>query len=244
MAKQLPIQWSEVEKAALAGVPIYDIASKLADSVPELQGCDVTRLYATIRKRASRERWPMPDAILRRAQAKARVEAGVAEDAKQANQWRKGEDVLASIAESRKQMGVSVPRDIVDGISGELSRDAPGGLGASGVEVGFGVGGGLTSAPPTATELVTQSLVTRGQTGLSMALDAALASLQALKDSGDALPIRSQTDLLTNVKALQAAAGLDKPQVAIAVSLNSGLNSGIAGWECAETIDTITEGVG
>jgi len=77
-----------------------------------------------------------------------------------------------------------------------------------------------------------------------MALDAALASLQALKDSGDALPIRSQTDLLTNVKALQAAAGLDKPQVAIAVSLNSGLNSGIAGWECAETIDTITEGVG
>jgi hypothetical protein len=77
-----------------------------------------------------------------------------------------------------------------------------------------------------------------------MALDAALASLQALKDSGDALPIRSQTDLLTNVKALQAAAGLDKPQAQVNVILNNGPNSGIAGWECAESIDTITERIG
>jgi hypothetical protein len=181
----------------------------------------------------------MPDAILRRAQAKARVEAGVAGDAKQANQWRKGEDGLNAIAESKRLMGISVPQDSGGGGVEHLSPIAPRGSLGGGDVVGFGVGGGLATSPPTATELVTQSLVTRGQTGLSMALDAALASLQALKETNQPLPIRSQTDLLTNVKALQAAAGLDKPQVAIAVSLNSGANATITGWESVDSVQCV-----
>ncbi len=99
-------------------------------------------------------------------------------------------------------------------------------------------GGGVALQPaaPTATELVTQSLATRGQTGLSLALDAALASLQTLQSSGDTVPIRSMQDLLTAVKATQAAAGLDKPAVAVAVSLNSGSNASITAWESIDSV--------
>jgi len=234
MPRELPVNWSEIEKACLAGVPQRQVAKAMAESV----GIDQERLYKAIRKRASRERWALPDAIVRRAQAQARVAAGVAEDTKQGSKWQKGVSGFDAVQLSRDVAGVGVPHDIVDRISGELGvASSPAGVAvvSGGDVVGFGVGGGLTTSPPSATELVTQSLAARGQTGLSMALDAALASLQALKASGDALPIRSQTDLLTNVKALQAAAGLDKPQVAIAVSLNSGQNASIAAWESIES---------
>jgi hypothetical protein len=228
MAKQLPIVWSEVEKAALAGVPLYDIAAKLADSVPELQGCDVTRLYATIRKRASRERWPMPDAILRRAQAKARVEAGVAGDAKQANQWRKGEDGLNAIAESKRLMGISVPQDSSGGGVEHLSPIAPNGS----ESCGFGAGGGLATSPPTAENLVTADLAALGQRGLRAILNRATIAAEAMIEAPE---VRSWQDVQTMTKVISQAAGLDRPAVAIAVSLNSGANATITGWESIES---------
>jgi len=232
MAKQLPIQWGEVERAALTGVPLYDIAVKLVDSVPELQGHDVTRLYATIRKRASRERWPMPDAILRRAQAKARVEAGVAEDAKQANQWRKGEDGLNAIAESKRLMGINVPQDSGGGGVELLSPIAPDGSEVAGGLVGVGVGGGLPAVPVTAENLVTADLVTLGQRGLRAILNRATIAAEAMTEAPE---VRSWQDVQTMTKVISQAAGLDKPAVAVAVSLNSGQNASIAAWESIES---------
>jgi hypothetical protein len=183
----------------------------------------------------------MPDAILRRAQAKARVEAGVAGDAKQANQWRKGEDGLNAIAESKRLMGISVPQDSGGGGVEHLSPIAPNGSLGGGDVVGFGVGGGLTTSPPTAENLVTQDLVTLGQRGLRAILNRATQAAEAMVEAPE---VRSWQDVQVMTKVISQAAGLDKPQVAIAVSLNSGINSGIAGWECAESIDTITERVG
>ena len=231
MAQPLPIDWKETERACLAGVSQRQVAQAMAKAA----GLDEERVYTAIRKRASRERWPLPDAIVRRAQAQARVVAGVAEDARQGARWTKGTSGVEAVQQSRDVAGVGVPRDIVDGISGELSLDASMGAEESGECTRRGGGEALPAAPPTATELVTQSLATRGQTGLSLALDAALASLQSLQSSGDTVPIRSMQDLLTAVKATQAAAGLDKPSVAVAVSLNSGSNASITAWEAVES---------
>jgi hypothetical protein len=44
------------------------------------------------------------------------------------------------------------------------------------------------------------------------------------------------TDLLTAVKATKEAAGLDKPQVAVAVSLNNASNATITAWESIESV--------
>jgi hypothetical protein len=245
MAKQLPIVWSEVEKAALAGVPMYEIARKLVENTPALQENGVDKLYATIRKRASRERWPLPDAIVRRAQAQARLAAGVAADAKQAAGWQKGTSGLDAVQLSREAAGLGVPQHIVDGISGELaggvSLNAADVAGGAGGLVGEGAVGGLTTSPVTAENLVTQDLVTLGQRGLRAILNRATLAAEAMTEAPE---VRSWNDVQVMTKVISQAAGLDKPQVAIAVSLNSGINSGIAGWECAESIDTIAERVG
>jgi hypothetical protein len=99
-------------------------------------------------------------------------------------------------------------------------------------------GGAFQPPPVTANDLVTTSLAERGQSGLSLALDAALAALRNLDPSAP-LPVRNAQDLLTMVKATKEAAGLDKPGVAIAVSLNSSGNATIAAWTEADTVDTI-----
>jgi hypothetical protein len=96
----------------------------------------------------------------------------------------------------------------------------------------------LQAPPVTANDLVTTSLAERGQSGLSLALDAALAALRNL-DPSQPLPVRNAQDLLTMVKATKEAAGLDKPGVAIAVSLNSTGNATIASWADADIVDTI-----
>jgi len=235
MAKELPVSWTEIQKACLAGVPMNQVAKGIADKT---EGITEKQLYTAIRKRASRERWPLPDAIIRRAKAQALVAAGVAVDAKQGAAWRKGESALHSVAQSREAVGMGVPRSLEEHERDLASLNAPVGAETSCVELCGVAGDGreaLQSAPPTANDLVTASLAQRGQTGLSLALDAALASLQSLQSSGDTVPIRSMQDLLTAVKATQAAAGLDKPSVAIAVSLNSGSNAGIAAWEAVES---------
>lgn len=231
MARELPVNWQEIEKACLAGVAMNQVAKGIAEKT---EGITEKQLYTAIRKRASRERWPLPDAIIRRARAQALVAAGVAGDAKQASSWRKGESALHQVAQSREAAGMGVPREFEELERGELSPNAPCDAGGA---VLSRVGGGeaLPTAPPTATELVTQSLAQRGQTGLSLALDAALASLQSLQSSGDTVPIRSMQDLLTAVKATQAAAGLDKPGVAVQVNLNSDRNAGIMAWEAIES---------
>jgi hypothetical protein len=243
MPKELPIQWDQVEKAALTGVSMHEIAKGLMEHTPALQemGYTVERLYAAIRKRASRERWAVPDMIMRRARVQAKVVAGVASDPKEASKWAKGEVVQDQLQQSRDAAGMGVPRSIVDGISGESSRfekqgDDEAGLGQIGGVAGGLIGGrgALQSAPVTATELVTRSLAERGQSGLSLALDAALASLASL-DPTQPVPIRSMTDLLTAVKATKEAAGLDKPAVAVAVSLNSAGNATIETWQSLDS---------
>jgi len=234
MAKELPVIWSEIEKACLAGVPMNQVAKGIADKT---EGITEKQLYTAIRKRASRERWPLPDAIIRRAKAAALVAAGVAGDAKDGAKWRKGESALHQVAQSREAVGMGVPRDFEEHEKQLPSRNAPDG------EEGCGFGGvsGLTSAPPTAENLVTQDLVTLGNRGLRAILNRATQAAEAMVEAPE---VRSWQDVQVMTKVISQAAGLDKPQVAIAVSLNSGTNSGIAGWESAESIDTIAERVG
>ena len=241
MPSPLPIDWNEAEKACIAGVPINQVAQTMA----ERAGIDPERLYATMRKRASRERWPMPDAIVRRAKVQAKVATGAAENAKAAALWQAGESGAVAVQKSRDLVGMGVPQTIVDGDGRELSRcaDSGGTIAAGGGETaaggaGLSAGGAFHSVPVTATELVTVSLAERGQSGLSLALDAALAALRNLDPSAP-LPVRNAQDLLTMVKATKEAAGLDKPGVAIAVSLNNATNATIAGWAEADTVDTI-----
>jgi len=236
MAKQLPVAWSEVEKAALAGVPMYEIARKLVENTPALQESGVDKLYATIRKRASRERWPLPDAIVRRAQAQARLAAGVATDARKAAGWQKGTSGVDAVQLSREAAGLGVPQHIVDGISGELaggvSLNAADVAGVAGGLVGVGVGGGLTASPVTAENLVTADLVTLGQRGLRAILNRATIAAEAMTEAPE---VRSWQDVQTMTKVISQAAGLDKPAVAVAVSLNSGQNASIAAWESIES---------
>ena len=245
MARELPVNWKEIEQAVIAGVPARQVAKAMAEKTPGLADTPeaaTERLYDAIRKKCSREKWPVPSSIIRRSQIQARVAAGVAKDAKEAACWKPGEhgEKQAATCAAMAGMGQVSLQQLERG-----DNAAEGSEGQEGHSVTFrdngeliraeGGGEALPTAPPTATELVTQSLATRGQTGLSLALDAALASLQSLQSSGDTVPIRSMQDLLTAVKATQAAAGLDKPSVAVAVSLNSGSNASIMAWEAVES---------
>jgi hypothetical protein len=232
--QELPVDWNEIEKSCIAGVPMHQVAQAMAEKA----GVETQRLYNAIRKRCSREQWPVPDAIVRRARLKAKVASGVAENAKKAAVWGPGESGVVQVQQSREIAGTGVPRRIVDGISRESSPNETKEGEEGQIGAGLGLDGGrgaLQSAPVTATELVTRSLAERGQSGLSLALDAALASLASL-DPATPVPIRSMTDLLTAVKATKEAAGLDKPAVAVAVSLNSAGNAAITAWESIESV--------
>lgn len=228
MAQPLPIDWKETERACLAGVSQRQVAQAMAKAA----GLDEERVYTAIRKRASRERWPLPDAIVRRAQAQARVAAGVAEDAKQGARWTKGTSGVEAVQQSREVAGVGVPRDIVDGISGELSLDASMGAEESGECARRGGGEALPSTPPTAAELVTADLAQLGQRGLRAILSRSVDAVEAMQAAPD---IRSWQDVATAAKVIQSAAGLDRPAVAVAVSLNSGANASIMAWEAVES---------
>jgi len=246
MAKELNVNWSEIERAVIAGVPQRQVAQTMGES----SGVDPERLYKAIRKRASRERWPIPASIIRRAQLQGLVASGQATNAKEAACWKQGEpgwetsaacaamarQPVLSVEELDKQKDQSVTLKGSD--CGEVSGGAEVAVGLGGVN---GAGGGLPTAPVTATDLVTADLVTLGNRGLRAILNRATQRAEAMTEAPE---VRSWQDVQTMTKVISQAAGLDKPQVALSVSLNSGLNSGIAGWEAVETIDTITERVG
>jgi hypothetical protein len=235
MPQALPIDWKETEQACIAGVPIGQVAKAMA----ERAGLPKERVYEAIRQRICRERWPVPGSIVRRAKLQARVASGQAANAKEAAAWKEGEAGAVEAAECRKAAGVA-----------ELGADALSRFetlesGASAGEAGAGAGmraedgrEALQAPPVTANDLVTTSLAERGQSGLSLALDAALAALRNLDPSAP-LPVRNAQDLLTMVKATKEAAGLDKPGVAVAISLNNATNATIAAWTDADTVDTI-----
>ena len=228
MARELPVNWQEIEKACLAGVAMNQVAKGIAERT---EGITEKQLYTAIRKRASRERWPLPDAIIRRARAQALVAAGVAGDAKQASSWRKGESALHQVAQSREAAGMGVPREFEELERGELSPNAPGDAGEA-VLAGVESGEALPSAPPTAAELVTADLAQLGQRGLRAILSRSVDAVEAMQVAPD---IRSWQDVATATKVIQSAAGLDKPSVAVAVSLNSGSNASIMAWEAIES---------
>ena len=236
MPQELPIDWVETQKSCLAGVSVRQVAKAMADRA----GLPLDRVYTAIRKRISREQWPIPDSIIRRAKARARMAAGLATNAREAAAWNAGKSGVAAVADSKEAAGVASvaladyesQQSLTE--NGESCASA-GVAGAAGAEDGRGA---FSVAPVTANDLVTTSLAERGQSGLSLALDAALAALRNL-DPSQPLPVRNAQDLLTMVKATKEAAGLDKPGVAIAVSLNNATNATIAAWTDADIVDTI-----
>jgi hypothetical protein len=207
----------------------------------ERAGLPLERVYTAIRKRISREQWPIPDSIIRRAKAKARMAAGLATNAKQAAAWNAGKSGVEAVMDSKEAAGVASVALAEYESQQSLTENGEAGAGAGvedGVLAGLNAGGALQAPPVTANDLVTTSLAERGQSGLSLALDAALAALRNL-DPSQPLPVRNAQDLLTMVKATKEAAGLDKPGVAVAISLNSSGNATIAGWADADIVDTI-----
>ena len=240
MPHELPVNWSEIEKACIAGVPQRQVAKDIA---AKTEGVGLDQLYKAIRKRASRERWPIPASIMRRARAEAMVATGAATSAKEGATWRKGESgrvqagaMLATLGIEHSERGAAelLGCSGVDSVAAVVAA-SPNGAGVSGVgevAVGFGGVGGLPAAPPTATDLVTADLVTLGQRGLRAILSRATQAAEAMTEAPE---VRSWQDVQTMTKVISQAAGLDKPQVAVAVSLNSGANASIAAWESIES---------
>jgi hypothetical protein len=239
MALPLPIDWGEAEKACLAGVPMHQVAQAMATRA----GLDGEKLYATMRKRASRERWPVPDAIVRRAQAQARVASGAADGPKKAAGWQAGQSGLDAVMQSRDAAGVNVPRAseaLASLDAGEYSGSKDDG-GADVAEAAAGdvagaVRGAFPPAPVTAAELVTADLSQLGQRGLRAILSTAVNAAESMQQAPD---IRSWNDVQVMTKVISQAAGLDKPGVAVAVSLNNATNATIAAWTEADIVDTI-----
>ncbi len=237
MARELPVNWQEIEKACLAGVPMNQVAKGIAERT---DGVTEKQLYTAIRKRASRERWPLPDAIIRRAKAAALVAAGVASDAREGAKWRKGESALHNVAQSREAVGMGVPRDFEEHVRQQPSPNAPDGaekgeivaVAGGGIAVA-GVGEALQSAPPSAHDLVTADLAQLGSRGLRAILSRSVEAVEAIES---APAIRSWQDVQIATKVISQAAGLDKPAVAVAVSLNSGANASITAWECVDSV--------
>jgi len=233
MAKELAVNWGEIEKAVIAGVPQRQVAQTMGES----NGIDPERLYKAIRKRASRERWPIPASIIRRAQLQGLVASGQATNAKEAACWKQGEpgwETSAACAAMARQPVLSVEeldkqKDQSVTLKGGDCREVSG---VAGGLVGEGAVGGLPVAGVTATDLVTQDLVTLGQRGLRAILSRATQAAEAMTEAPE---VRSWQDVQTMTKVISQAAGLDKPQVAIAVSLNSGQNTSIAAWESIDS---------
>ena len=243
MALPLPIDWGEAEKACLAGVPMHQVAQAMATRA----GLDGEKLYATMRKRASRERWPVPDAIVRRAQAQARVASGAADGPKQAAGWQAGQSGLDAVMQSRDAAGINVPRAsgaLASLDAGEYSGSkddggadvAEGGAEAAAGDVAGAARGAFSPVPLTATELVTADLSQLGQRGLRAILSTAVTAAESMTSAPD---IRSWNDVQVMTKVISQAAGLDKPGVAIAVSLNRDGNATIAAWTDADIVDAI-----
>jgi hypothetical protein len=209
----------------------------------ERAGIDPERLYSAIRKRASRERWPVPDAIVRRARLQAKVASGAAENAKEAALWSPGESGSVAVQQSRDVAGMGVPRSIVDLEGRELSRHGAGEGNNSG-EVAPGGGetaaedvrGAFHPAPVTAAELVTADLSQLGQRGLRAILNTAVNAAESMQQAPE---VRSWNDVQVMTKVISQAAGLDKPGAAITVVLNKEGNATIAGWADADIVDTI-----
>ena len=243
MPQELPVDWVEIEKACIAGVPQRQIAQTMGAS----SGVDVERLYKAIRKRASRERWPVPASIIRRAQLQSLVASGKAANAKEAATWKQGEpgwetsatcaamagQPVLSVAELDKQKLQSVTlRDTesanVAGVAAEVA--------VAGAVAAVNVGGeALQAAPPSAHDLVTADLAQLGSRGLRAILSRSVEAAEAMTE---APAIRSWNDVQVMTKVISQAAGLDKPAVAVAVSLNSGSNASILAWESIESENT------
>jgi hypothetical protein len=207
----------------------------------ERAGLPVKRVYQAIRQRISRERWPIPDSIVRRARAQARVAAGLATNAKEASAWNAGKSGLEAVQESREIAGV-VPVAL-GAEAGPMSPDeiqvSPGAEGLSGASAGAEVlagGAAFTPAPVTAAELVTADLSQLGQRGLRAILSTAVTAAESMQQAPE---VRSWNDVQVMTKVISQAAGLDKPGVAVAISLNSTGNATIAAWTEADTVDTI-----
>ena len=232
MARELPVNWQEIEKAVIAGVPQRQVAQTMGEAA----GVDTERLYKAIRKRASRERWPVPASIIRRAQLQSLVASGKAANAKEAACWKQGEPGWETSATCAAMAGQAVLRVEELDKQKEQSVTLKGGDAAGVALVAGGCAGeggeALPSAPPTAAELVTADLAALGNRGLRAILSRSVTAVEAMQTAPD---IRSWQDVATAAKVIQTAAGLDKPSVAVAVSLNSGSNASIMAWEAIES---------
>lgn len=233
MPHELPVDWSEIEKACIAGVPQRQVAKDVASKTP---GVEIDSLYKAIRKRASRERWPIPASIMRRARAQAMVATGAATDAKQGAAWKPGESgrkqagvMFGALGMEHQERRAAELLELHDG--GGSAIASPNGAMGAGMRVGEG-GEALPTAPPTAAELVTADLAQLGQRGLRAILSRSVTAVEAMQTAPD---IRSWQDVATAAKVIQSAAGLDRPAVAVAVSLNSGSNASIMAWEAVES---------
>lgn len=240
MPHELPVDWLEIEKACIAGVPQRQVAKDVA---AKTEGVEAESLYKAIRKRASRERWPIPASIMRRARAQAMVATGAAVDAKQGATWKPGESgrkqaglMLGALGIEHQERVAAELLNVADGaVGGNLSLNgAEGGENVrdcAGIAVA-GVGEALQSAPPSAHDLVTADLAQLGSRGLRAILSRSVEAVEAIES---APAIRSWQDVQIATKVISQAAGLDKPAVAVAVSLNNGPNASITAWECVDS---------
>jgi hypothetical protein len=240
MPHELPVDWVEIEKACIAGVPQRQVAKDVA---AKTEGVEAESLYKAIRKRASRERWPIPASIMRRARAQAMVATGAATDAKQGATWRPGESgrkqaglMLGALGIEHQERVAADLLGVADGPeSGNLSLNGAEGVVNAVAGAVNGSGEALQSAPPSATELVTADLAQLGSRGLRAILSRATEAAEAMHAAPE---IRSWTDVQVMTKVISQAAGLDKPAVAVAVSLNNGANASILAWESIESENT------
>ena len=238
MPHELPVDWVEIEKACIAGVPQRQVAKDVAATT---EGVESESLYKAIRKRASRERWPIPASIMRRARAQAMVATGAATDAKQGATWKPGESgrkqaglMLGALGIEHQERIAAELLGVADGAeSGNLSLNGAEGVGIAVAGAVNGGGEALQTAPVTAESLVTADLAALGSRGLRAILTRSVSAVEAITE---APAIRSWQDVQIATKVISQAAGLDKPAVAVAVSLNSGQNASITAWECVDSV--------
>ena len=240
MPHELPVDWNEIEKACIAGVPQRQVAKDIASKT---LGVEADSLYKAIRKRASRERWPIPASIMRRARAQAMVATGAATDAKQGAAWKPGESgrkqagvMLGALGIEHQERRAAELLEVAGGAeSGNLSLNGAEGAGMRVGEAVLAAGGGgeaLPTAPPTAAELVTADLAALGNRGFRSLLSRTVDAVESMPATPE---IRSWNDLQVATKIISQTAGLDKPGVAVQVNLNSDRNASIIAWEAVES---------
>jgi hypothetical protein len=148
-----------------------------------------------------------------------------------------GQPVL-SVADLDKQKLQSVTlRDTeaanVAGDAAETAGIVPGLSGTGGGIAVAEVGEALQTAPVTAHDLVTQDLSQLGQRGFRSLLSRTVDAVESMPATPE---IRSWNDLQVATKIISQTAGLDKPAVAVAVSLNNGSNASITAWESIDSV--------